>query len=77
MCPICWSGYYKKQAQSDFPNLSAPALRALLNAKVTKLSHLTRFTKEQVAELHGMGPNGLSKLQAALRKRRLHFKSPK
>jgi len=61
VCPIYWSGYYKKQSLSDFPkDLAAPALRALLNAKITKLADLRKYTEEEISELHGMGPELLN-----------------
>ena len=75
VCPKCWSGYYRKRAQNDFPDkLSAPALRALLGAKITTLSKLSEFTEQEVLELHGMGPNAMKRLKAAMRARRLTFK---
>jgi|SRR5688572_31254567 len=75
VCPKCWSGHYRKRAQSDFPDkLSAPALRALLGAKITTLPKLSEFTDQEVLELHGMGPNAMKRLKAAMRTRRLTFK---
>ena len=72
---MCWSGYYRTKAQSDFPEkLATPALRALLHAKVTKLSHLSKHTEAKIAELHGMGPKALMQLKAAMRKHKLSFK---
>lgn len=75
VCPKCWSGYYKNQKQSDFPKISAPALRALLNAKIMNLKELSKFSEEEILELHGMGPSTMPKLRAALKKKGLHFKS--
>ena len=74
VCPICWSGYYKKRSQSDFPEkLAAPALRALLNAKIKNLRQLTQWTEKELAHLHGMGPKSLSQLKLAMRKQGLSF----
>ncbi len=74
VCPICWPGYYKKRLKVDFPNnLAAPALRALLNAKITKLTQLAKHTEAEMLKPHGMGPKAISRLKAALRKRRLSF----
>ncbi len=73
-CPECWSGYYRKKSQSDFPeNLSAPALRALFNAEITQLKELSRFTEKEVLQFHGMGPTGVRQLKAALAQRNLAF----
>lgn len=56
VCPICWSGYYyRERLQHDLPrNLAASALRALLNAKITKPSQLSKFTEVEISELHGI-----------------------
>ncbi len=74
VCPICWSGYYRKRAQSDFPDkLSAPALRALLNEKITRLSQLAKRTEQEVRGLHGMGPKGVDMLKSEMKKSGLSF----
>ncbi len=74
VCPKCWSGYYRKRTQSDFPEkISAPALRALLNAKITKLSNLAKFTEKEISEFHGMGPKALGQLKVEMKKRKLAF----
>lgn len=75
VCPICWSGYYRKRSQSDFPDtLASPALRALLNAGIKNLAQLTKRTESEVLGLHGMGPSALRKLRSALRSKSLSFK---
>jgi hypothetical protein len=75
VCPKCWSGYYKKQLLSDFPkNLGAPALRGLLNAKIKNLKALSKWKEEDVKKLHGVGPNAIGKLKAALKTKKLSFK---
>lgn len=74
VCPICWSGYYRKNLQSDFPEkLSAPALRALLNANIMNLVELTKYTEAEILEFHGMGPKALEKLKKALQEKGLAF----
>ncbi|MBU3643241.1 MAG: DNA-binding protein [Candidatus Nanopelagicaceae bacterium] len=45
--------------------MAAPARRALVNNKILKLADLKRFTIDQVADFHGMGPNALSVLKKA------------
>ncbi|MBI5879668.1 MAG: hypothetical protein HZB53_18630 [Chloroflexi bacterium] len=75
VCPTCWSGYYRKRLQNDLPDdLAAPALRALLNAKITRLTQLTKRTEAEILALHGMGPNGTSKLRQALKSKGLAFR---
>ena len=58
----------------DFPKTSAPALRALANAKIRKLNQLTKYTEADIAKLHGMGPKAIGILKAELKKRKLSFK---
>lgn len=75
VCPVCWPGQQKK-LQSDFPEkLGAPALRALLNAKISRLRDLSAFTEREIADLHGMGPKGIRMLKEALTSKNLSFKS--
>jgi hypothetical protein len=78
ICPICWSGYYRTKNQSDFPKeLSAPALRALLHAKITKLVQLAKFREKQIADLHGMGPKGVGMLKKAMCTKKISFLAQK
>ena len=73
VCPICWPGRYKK-LKSDFPDtLAAPALRALHNEKITSLVQLAKHTEAEIAKLHGIGPNAISKLREALKAKGLSF----
>ncbi len=74
VCPKCWSGYHKDRVQSDFPKIGAPALRALMNARITSLMKLAKHTKADIGNLHGMGPKALGILQRALTKKSLSFK---
>ena len=46
--------------------LSQPAIRALKSVGITRLSQVSKFTKEELLDLHGMGPNGVGKLKTAL-----------
>ena len=63
---------------SDFPaGLSQPALRALTGAGCYKLKDLTRFSETEVKNLHGIGPNALTKLKAAMAAKGLAYKAEK
>ncbi len=73
VCPKCWPGYQKK-LQSDFPKLAAPALRALKNAQIERLSDLTRISELELSNLHGIGPNALKTLKQALMEKGLTLK---
>ncbi|MCE9597069.1 MAG: DUF1801 domain-containing protein [Spirochaetia bacterium] len=59
---------------SPFETLAAPAQRALGNAKIKSLNQLSKFTENQIATLHGMGPNALSKLKILMQKQRVKFR---
>lgn len=73
VCPECWPGYYKKK--SDLPaGMSAPAIRALLNANINTLAKLAKHTETEILKLHGMGPASLPKLRRALKTKDLEFK---
>ena len=74
VCPVCWAGFYKKKYGTDFPGLGAPALRALLNADITTAKQLSKYTEEEILELHGMGPGSLPLLRSALKTKKLSFK---
>lgn len=78
ICPVCWAEYYKNRPKSDLPDeLSAPALRALLEAKILNLKQLSRFTEKELRDMHGMGPKGIAMLKVALQKRRMSLADKK
>jgi DNA-directed RNA polymerase alpha subunit len=54
--------------------LSAPASRALANAKIIGLKQLTSYSEKEIAALHGLGNNTIVKLKEALNKKGLSFK---
>jgi predicted Fe-Mo cluster-binding NifX family protein len=58
---------------SDLPKLAAPARRALASAGLTSLDKLARAREADVMALHGMGPNALATLKAAMKARGLAF----
>ncbi len=66
-----------KLENNDLPKISAPAQRALQSAGITTLKQLTEITKEELLQLHGMGPNAVGKLQEALKANGLSFREPK
>lgn len=60
---------------NDFPeNFPAPALRALLGAKIYGLAHLSKHTETEILELHGMGPKAIKLLTFAMEEKKLAFK---
>lgn len=68
----------KKSRSNELPEkLGAPAERALANAGIKNLKQLTKFTEEEIKQLHGVGPNALGKLRQALADQGLLFKEKK
>lgn len=57
------------------PKLSQPAQRALANAGIKTLGDCCQFRETQLAKLHGVGPNALNKIKAAMTEHGLHFAS--
>jgi hypothetical protein len=55
--------------------LSAPARRALINAKLTKIEHLKKITEMQLMSLHGIGPSSLPIIKKAMKKYKVSFKA--
>ena len=53
--------------------LGAPARRALVNAKIFKVSDLARFTEAQIESLHGIGPSSMPKLLKAMKSAGIKF----
>lgn len=64
----------KNSQGSDLPKLSTPAQRALAGAGITRLEQLTGWREKDIARLHGIGPNAIHALRAALAERGLSFK---
>ena len=62
---------------NDLPKLAAPAQRALQSAGITNLKQLAKLTEAELMQLHGMGPNALSKLREVLKVQGLSFKKEK
>lgn len=60
---------------SDFDRLSKPAKRALVNAGIFDAKALSKWTRVDVAALHGIGPSAFPVLEAALAARKLRFRA--
>jgi hypothetical protein len=65
------------QPDSDLPKLSAPAHRALSGAGIQRLEQLTTVSEAEIKKLHGIGPNALKQLHAALAAKGLSFAAGK
>lgn len=73
VCPKCWPRYYET-ITGDFARFSAPALRALTNARIKKLKSLTKCTAAEILQLHGVGPSSMLKLRQAMKAKGFSFK---
>jgi predicted Fe-Mo cluster-binding NifX family protein len=58
---------------SDLPKLAAPARRALAGAGLANLAQVAGQREADVAALHGMGPNAMAALRAAMKVKGLGF----
>ncbi|MDE0563932.1 hypothetical protein [Exiguobacterium sp. B2(2022)] len=56
------------------PKLAAPAKRALMSKGVNSLDDLCSYTRREVKNFHGVGPNAMRVLQNELTKHHLTFK---
>ena len=72
-CPICENEC--KPKDSFLSTLSAPARRALENKGIKTLKQLSKFSEDEILNLHGMGPGSLPKLRNALLTKKLSFKN--
>lgn len=74
-CPVCPICEVEKKFRAGFlQTFSAPARRALESIEVSDLEFLCKFTRKEIANLHGMGPSGLKKIDQLLAAANLKFK---
>lgn len=67
----------RDQQEDDlFPQLSAPARRALQNSGIKSLEQLAKYTEAEILDLHGVGKTVIPKLQKILNEKGLSFKPP-
>lgn len=77
-CPTCPKCALEKKPKEGFlSTISAPARRALESKNISSLKKLSGYSEIEIENLHGMGPNAISKLQSALKKEGLTFKKEK
>ena len=55
--------------------LAAPARRALINAKLIKITDLKKITEKHLMALHGMGPSSLPIIKREMKKLKIKFKA--
>ena len=66
-----------KKQESDFPNIGAPATRALEVEGYTNLKQLTKVSEVELGQLHGVGPKAVRILREALKAKGWSFKQAK
>lgn len=71
-CPICEQ--QRKPKKGFLSLLSAPARRALENKGISSLKQLSKFSEQEILNLHGMGKSSMPKLRNALAVEKLRFK---
>jgi predicted flap endonuclease-1-like 5' DNA nuclease len=63
----------KSPEQDDLPKIGKPAQRALASIGITRLSQVTKVSKSELGQLHGVGPKALGILEKALEAQSLSF----
>ena len=64
VCPICAA--QEKPTSGFLSLLSAPARRALAQARISTLVELSQYSEAEILKLHGVGPKALPVLKQAL-----------
>ncbi|HEY8400898.1 MAG TPA: RNA polymerase alpha subunit C-terminal domain-containing protein [Cytophagaceae bacterium] len=72
VCPVCEKDLGKDKGFLSL--IAAPARRALQSIGISTLEELSKYTEDEVLQLHGMGPTALAKIKEALKKEGLAFK---
>ena len=53
--------------------IAAPARRALVDAKLYKVSDLRKISLEELSELHGMGRSAIARLKVLMAAKKIKF----
>lgn len=72
VCPICEKE--RRPAKGFLTKVGAPARRALEQEGINSLVKLSKYTEQELLQLHGMGPASIPKLKQALKAEGLSFK---
>ncbi len=57
--------------------LSNPAKRAILSLNIKKIENLSKFTSEQISNLHGLGPTGILVIEKEMKTLGVKYKPAK
>ena len=55
--------------------LKGPACRALVNAKLYKVSDLRKISLEELAGLHGMGKSAIARIRQIMDAKKIQFRN--
>lgn len=72
VCPICAN---EEQHNNFLDKLSSPARRALLNSGIDNLAVLSKFSEQEILQLHGIGPTSIPILKKELEFQGLDFRT--
>ena len=64
-----------KPPDAFFLKLAKPAQRALANAGITSLEQLATYSEQEIALMHGIGPNAFRVIKQAFKTQGLSFAS--
>jgi len=54
--------------------IAAPARRALVDAKLYKVSDLRKITQSELEDLHGMGKSAIARLKVLMNAKKIKFR---
>ena len=77
-CPVTkgevdLSRYEKLDGEWRKAGLAAPARRALVDAKLYKVSDLRKISVEDLSQLHGMGKSAIARLKNLMHAKGINF----
>ncbi|WP_141500025.1 DNA-binding protein [Paenibacillus luteus] len=67
------SNHDQTKPETDLPQISQPAIRALSNAGIYRLEQFTAITEAELLKLHGVGPKAVRILNEVLKEKGLSF----
>lgn len=75
-CPVCPVCEKESKPEDGFlPVIAAPARRALRNKGIKTLEQLSKYSKDEILKLHGMGPGSIPKIARELGEAGLSFRT--
>ena len=72
VCPVCEK--VRKPAAGFLTKISAPARRALEREGINSPVKLSKYTAQELLQLHGIGPGSIPKFKEVLNQKGLSFR---